>query len=437
MNVRLKLGPILLGGLLLGAAAAAIWWFLDEPTEAERRFAEAREQLQANPPENLATEDRELALDRAASQLAADRWYEELVERHSDFQVDFKEVPDDENGFLQLLVLAEELEDTEFVPSEIRRMLGGSETWDADRFRSWKSENGPFMTRVLDIAELPEQSVRGLEITRYYFIHSRLYKTFVDLLTASGRAAHESGDSASALRHYRAAMNVANHLDHVELPTLLAKTVAILTRQHVWGQFTTHLLPDLADQPATLVKWRDALSYEEDLATEWPRLVAGEWHIVMRAFILPAALDVDANRSEPEHPNSKEPDATELPEPREVIAAYTSAMREIRTLMDHQTPRELLEAPSIPHYSFEGYSRATQQYLDTFSVGWDAWIRGLLRSNSKAFLMQAAISIPLDETPPVEPITGRPFDWNPDTRTLSLPAEAAELDFDIDPIRVP
>jgi hypothetical protein len=49
----------------------------------------------------------------------------------------------------------------------------------------------------------------------------------------------------------------------------------------------------------------------------------------------------------------------------------------------------------------------------------------------------AALAIVAGEAPPVEPLTGEPFIWDPATRTLSVRAKFTEAKVIFLPLRVP
>jgi hypothetical protein len=87
-------------------------------------------------------------LGREAVSLAAQLWYEEILEQYPEFKPEFKDVPDDKNGFLQLSSFLEEFVDRSIIPAELRAMIKGREdVWDAKVFESWKSENQELFAR--------------------------------------------------------------------------------------------------------------------------------------------------------------------------------------------------------------------------------------------------------------------------------------------------
>ena len=70
-------------------------------------------------------------------------------------------------------------------------------------------------------------------------------------------------------------------------------------------------------------------------------------------------------------------------------------------------------------------------------VNYLGFFRLVLEAESEAALTEAAVARRLNATLPVEPVTGEPFVWDPESRTLALPAKALELGFTIEPRTLP
>ena len=425
---------LLAGIILLGTAAALPWLLSRGPTEAERRLTEARAWMEKHPPKYHDRSDAEARAaehHRAAVDLAAQRWYEEILGQHPGFQVEFRDIPDAENGFLQLLEWAEILESGSLLPEEFADMLAGRRDWDRAEFEKWLAANREVFQRLLAIAELPDRSVGGIPISRFAFIPARPAVQGSQLLHAAARIAAESGDLDTAFRYHAASLNLAKHYDGIELPTLLAKTVAILVRTETLEQFHETILPQLHENPQELTRWRALLPAPEDATVEFPRLMTGEWNVTLRQYLLPALI---AGEQSWANEIGGKPEPLSIPDPREVIAAYTESIRTTQQwAAGGFTSPQLLPDHTYPHLSEGG-----QGLLADFFIGAEAWTQGMHRANSQQALHNALLAIALgSEDVPLEPLTGEPFVWNPSALTLSPPAALEALKIEIEPISLP
>lgn len=405
------------------ALALCIPWFLSSSqTEGERRLATTLAELNETLPDSE-TAGSPGGLSRSARQqtavrLAADQWYKELLADYPTFRVDYRDIPADRNGFLQYLNLSEGMSvdpsignpQSPLPPGLTEMLRGDDEQWDPEGLAAWMAGNEAQFRRILAVAELPERSVRHVDTERYYFLGTRLPAQFAGLLLGAARLAHDSGDHASALRYYRATMNLADHFDRVEIPSFLAKTIAVRIRRRAFITFHRDILPGLPDEPACLADWRRALHHRDDIAAEIPRMLTAEWHLTTRHLILPALLSG-------QNPIEGTGGLTmKLHDQGAFLEAYSDS---IAGACAHP-PVEFGRAtrPEWP----AGLSHEARQALDNLHVDARAWIRGMTASNTLAAMNEALIAIRLHEDLPLDPTSGEPFEWDAKTRTLSPPA---------------
>lgn len=367
-------------------------------------------------------------------QRMAEEWYRELLARHPEFQVEFKDVPDRENGFLKFLDLADFLSPGEphaaQLPTsdEMLEMLAGKTEFDAALVNGWIASNPELYERLLDFAEAPDQSVQGQSMERYHFIAARLPHQTGQLLVASARAAMERGDPEEALRLYRASVHLADHFDGVEIPSLLGKTVSVLVRLNALSSFQEHILPQVIDDPESLATWRRSLPRVESVNDTAPPLFTGEWNITTRMYLLPAMISRDPKWL-------GDAPVIDRAAQQAVAEAYASRMARF---IDHAASApmsELLgEKGTVPLLPESSLSPDARKYLEIIEVGTSAWLSGLGRGVSVTAQHHALLAIALGEEPPAEPVTGQPFLWDPASRTLSPPPGAPE---DVAPLRLP
>ncbi len=366
---------------------------------------------------------------------AAQRWYEELLERYPEFQVEFRDVPDAENGFLQYLAFMDEMGGPSAnlpMPDSLRSMLSGEESWDAARLEAWIAANEDLYSRLLGVAEAPAQSANGIDLKRYSFLSARFPREVALLLHGVARLQMESGSPEEALRHYAAAMNFARHFDGTEIHSLLGKTVAMLVRSESQENFRQNILPQIAEDPGALGKWREALTHVESMDVAVPKLLVGEWHLTVRALLLPAIL----TKEDPAELSNDRNAMLNMPDPDALLDAYSAALakerREARSMTLSEAINEGVEFECPAHLSEQA-----REVMGILGVGSPNWLKGQARAISLHAMHDAAFAVLLGEPLPSEPNSGQPFLWDEVSRMISAPPEAEELGLRLEPIAVP
>ena len=75
--------------------------------------------------------------------------------------------------------------------------------------------------------------------------------------------------------------------------------------------------------------------------------------------------------------------------------------------------------------------------MEMMFIGANAWAKGSQRSAHVSAMNQAAFAIMKGEPIPNDPVFGLPYQWDPNTRTLSPPSSPEFKEISIDPIKVP
>lgn len=363
-------------------------------------------------------------LSRQEVDAKAAEWFEALLERYPWLQVDFRDVPDEENGFLLYLELLEDYQDppdgTKLpLPAPILSMLDDPESFDAEVLASWLEENRELMDRILAIAEAPDRSVSGMAHHDISFIEARPAVQIADLLMLEARLSLENGDPEKSMRNYTAAMNLAEHFDGTETPSLLSKTVAIILRNNTHGHFLSEILPTLSDQPDSLAEWRITLRHDEEFSDSIKTLRTGEWHISTRSMILPGLVSDSATLGETD---------MKVPDPQALLDVLAESLRTgFSQLSDSASSDSIANAftPDLPSASL---SQQANELASAFEIGFTSWLDGLNRNRTSSTMTDALIAIALNEEPVVDPVSGEPFRWDPATRTLHPPAGSENIE---------
>ncbi len=359
----------------------------------------------------------------------------------------FRDVPDDQNGYLQIINFAENLKEP-LLPVNIESMQNGDSPWDATQFNAWLAENQEAFDTILRIAELPDQSSKEVSLDRLASGTSRHSSDLGFILRSAARVAFESGDQELALRAMKASTALADHLIDIETPTLLGEVMSVGIRVDARDSFRENFLPALANDPVALEIWKKAIFRDETASEEYSRIMIGEWNSLMRHTCLPALLgypmlgeerfsvsNVDGFIDAVTARFVKSSDGIlDLGADRFDVA---NSQLEMADPTLHTAPSGIV-AQTLAVY--RGISRSIGVPVKA-PAGTVAQTLAVYRGITRAMGFQvtatamnsAAISILLGEAPPVDPVSGKPFSWDPKTRLLSAPEGGSE----IDPIQVP
>ena len=366
----------------------------------------------------------ERRLSREEVDAKASEWFEFLLERYPWLQVNFREVPDDENGFLLYLELLEDYQGgpdgtTLPLPAAILSMLENPESFNAEVLAKWLENNQGLMDRILAVAEAPDRSVSGLAHHDISFIEARPAVQIADLLMLEARLSLKHGDPGRSMRNYKAAMNLAEHFDGTETPSLFSKTVAIILRKNTHEHFVREVLPTISNNPDSLADWRIAVRHDEEFSDSLKTLRTGEWHISTRSMILPGLVSDGATLGESD---------MKIPDPQALLDVLAESLRSgFSQLSENASSESIAQAFTLdlPNASL---SQQANELASICEIGFKPWLHGLNRNRTSLAMTDALIAIALNEKPVVDPVSGEPFRWDPDTRTLHPPAGSENIE---------
>ncbi|MEK7951577.1 hypothetical protein [Luteolibacter soli] len=371
-------------------------------------------------------------------QRMADRWYQEILEKHPEMKVTFKEVPDERNGFLQLLNFMDRYaKDGLPIPENISEMISGHAPWDAAVMGKWVEENRGLMDEIVKIGLLDERSAKGIDMDRTNFFSAKVPNECSKLLLASARLAMERGDEAGALQSARAVFGLADHMDRMELPSLLSETVSVLLRQGARKAILSEILGAGGGTDRDLTAWQDLLAGDPETPADLARIFLGEWHNTTRSFLLPGLLG-DQEILPMLVDSSKEAAGAggEIRDPDSVVEAH---LKYFSGLMAQMKASELGEIPGLsanpPDKS--GVSPAGGALLDELFVGATAWSKGWTRAQTDAAIYQAALLAATGGEMPVEPFTGKPFIVDEEAGTIRVPEDPWFESMNYKPVKIP
>ena len=375
--------------------------------------------------------------ERELQQLA-DKWYRELLEKHPELAVSFKDVPDDRNGFLQLLNFTDRFGEYGGkglpLPEEIRAMFDGKQPWDAAAMAKWLEENRALFDEILAIGLLPDQSVKGIDMDRLKFFGARLPHDCTRLLLAHARVAMESGDEAGALQSTRAALGISGHMDRIEMPSLLSETVALLVRQSVRKAIFDHLI---VAEGSDFAAWQDLLTRDQDTPADLARVFLGEWHHSTRSFLLPGLLGDPRSLPMLLDNSGREADPLrKINDPDAVLAAQIAYYTQITARMKESAIGNIPGLSANPPDT-TGLSEDGAAMLDMLFKGSTAWSKGWTRTQTDAAILNAALQAASGGEIPLEPYTGKPFVIDQEAGTIRVPDDPWFEGMDYKPVKIP
>jgi hypothetical protein len=222
----------------------------------------------------------------------------------------------------------------------------------------------------------------------------------------------------------QAAQGLSHHLSKIECSPLIAKTVSLLADIKIKKSLFDEILPALPAEEVKPAVWREVVDFEVPSPSDFAENWRSEWHLANRAYLMPALVDLE----DPHYPS----------DPADMIDAYAQeALLEMNRFSgtdpaDWATIVKRSREPDFSHLSYHG-----EKFLDVFSVGTKAWVRGSTREASLTAMTDAALSFLEDGSIGTDPIFGRPYHWDPATRQFSPPAILKSTGVTINPITLP
>ena len=332
--------------------------------------------------------------------------YEQALERYPELAIEYRNVPDEENGFLKWLEFSEKFENEADLIDVIRESFREGNEAQA---KLWLAENRELMDEVRAIAHLSQQSVAGISAERQLLLNGSVFLSFQDAFLAEARFAALEGDVSQALESVQAARGLTSHVGEVEKKTMISETLRILGELSIGRVVMNEIIPTLPADEVDLDAWQQAVELRPRSSSEMAEVFRGEWHVSSEALLFPILV----NGEDPQQPS----------DPADVVDAYSQLFL---TIIERNEGERIMDAESrsfedeaeldFSHLSYRG-----EALLAGVSNASQSWERGTMRSRAYAGVHEAAFAIMRGDPIPVDPIYGLPYDWNPETRELFAP----------------
>lgn len=346
----------------------------------------------------------------------ADKLFERVLIRYPELTTPLRKVAPERNGFLQFVEFCERLDSRSvsgephsgkitFSP-EVEVMIDDSTKWDSELAQKWLQENEELVQEIRLIGFAPDQSIAGLDVSRYFYINGSVFLKSIQVLMMEAKLFAEKGEVEMAMESVRCALGFKSHLSEVECVTSLMKVHGVLIESKVIGHVLTEVLPALPSEKLNLRDWESLVSSPLRTPADYAKVHRGEWYASNKFFLMPMLV----NTSDPDY----------LSDPADFIDYFAAGVLQ---WSDRFSGTRVADwkgvAPLDGGFDFSSLSDESAQLLEVL-VPWMTW-NSALRIESNKGLRLAAFAILQGQPIPLDPIFGQPYKWNESTRELSFP----------------
>jgi len=408
--------PPTLGGLTLIATAIGFMWYRGG---FYYRIDPIREKISAS---ETAWRTHKTGKGPDLNRQNVDALYALISGLHPEFDVTWKGVSDDRNGFLKWQEFETRLGGKLDLPKELQDLNYQTTPRDQSKLADELEKHLGLLDDIRTIGLLPDQSAKGIRLRDWGMTGASVPTRACALLCLQAESYAAKGAREAALEDLRAAMGIASHFDKIETPSLLQETIAILIRLNVQDVFLKHILPVLEIPPHELGEWEKVVAPPAASPKDFGILLRGEWHVSLRYLMLPQMIRGD--------------DPHEAPDPERFIEGWTAEFKQRIDVCDSSTLSNLeARFAAVPPVT-TSMSKQSRALLDVSLIGNRSWVGGWIRAQVIQ-ARTAAVFAHLEGKPlPMEPLTGLPFVWDASAKTLSPPADPRLVDLKIDPVHL-
>ena len=222
-------------------------------------------------------------------------WQKELASKES---IEDEEGPDDQNGFLQMLVWQKEFASKESIEDEeglwkqdlpaeflpvISTKSGSSLPESFKKIDSYLNSKNKIIERAMRIGLLPEQSIPGVSRNNPLSLLTPDHITFVrnisQHLALKAILEAEQGDEAAALTTLKAMNGLAMHYSKIEITGLFCSTLGLAAEIQTREIAYWRVLPLLSNHDLSASQWIEFFHVESDIHQRLLHMFRGEWHV--------------------------------------------------------------------------------------------------------------------------------------------------------------
>ena len=361
----------------------------------------------------------------AKAKSTAATWKLELLNEFPNLQVVPREVPEQENGYLQLY----HLKDKAQTANGLRDLFQAWKGIDFEIARRELEANPDWVQQVEGIASLTQRSSMNLPETLDAWPDGRSCKLAIDTMMLKSRLAARDRNEAESLRCMIVAGNLIDHLQDIETPCYYTETITILLHLSRCRFIIDEILPNLGPS-ADLALWRKQLKRYTPTPQRLAAVTRGEWHIAADHLTLPNFISDHQRRA--------------LIDPRAAARTWSRCLLLCSQKLQSISLQDMEQLDKMVLAELSREERERAEELDMF---FGFWNRGFIRAARLHARALAAIDLLALErsrsnlqdsdsskvTP--DPLTQQPFLLDATARTLTLPGDFP--DYSDDPLKLP
>lgn len=359
-------------------------------------------------------------------------WYKRILARYPELALEpGKEVPDERNGLLKLTELFKRLGngttgELSTVPysAELKSPFSKGYPWDEKAAGACVEANRELIDELKTIGLMTESSMAGMTAADWEKGLIGNSNRAAELLMLDARLAAGRGDVAGALESIRAATGLANHLGDGGDSPMMNSIFAASINSKVSAYVFSAILPNLPAGQVDAAAWQAAMNPTVQQPSDYARTLRAEWNSGLENHLLPMFSDT----RDPSVPR----DADQL------VEDYTRHILKGVQQAESLTMGDLENVPS-PVTSADHLSRRGRSYAEMMGMTEDSFdMRGLWeRNQAGAGFRQAVFAVMEGKPVPNDPVSGKPYQWDPVTRKLSMPDIPRYQKTNIKPVTVP
>jgi hypothetical protein len=350
-------------------------------------------------------------------------WYERILARYPELAVSPREVPDDQNGLLRWMKFVQAHKTGPHgydfgIPPDFDGQVKGKLPWNPEAAKAWLDANRPLTDELRAIGLMTNRSTQGIDPEEMPAI---LAYNLTAAMLLDARLAAERGDPANCLEIIRAANGLGNHFQESDAAFVMHDMVGSYLRNRIQDYVFTGIMPSLPAGQVNLADWEQVLNPTIREPAALANTMKAEWNGFLPTYLLASLADT----TNPQLPS----------DPEALAEAYT---RHTLAMVQQHEKLALSELPSTPIPELDTSdlswrSREIAKDLGSNNLHWRYWERSQIHTG----MTQAAFAILKGQPVPNDPIYGKPYTWNPETRELSLPAGDGFKRVNIKPIILP
>lgn len=231
-----------------------------------------------------------------ALQQKIDEWYPKIIEQYPLLKVEYKNIPDDQNGFLKILEWQEQLDaqeswDLVSFPDKFNDLLqlGSNNISIPDQkiheAEEYLKNHKILLNRAMKIGQLPDQSVANISANRYWPTSLPFSSSIFGHLKLKALLEAYRGDEYATLQTLKAILAWGHHLSGIETSPLTIAPRGIALQSQCLKTIHEQIFPLLSDKKLIFSQWTEIMETDLNILNQWQHLLRSEWHIVLKTMI--------------------------------------------------------------------------------------------------------------------------------------------------------